>query len=61
MNRAATRGFIIFQGLSKNEEYDLNDHLTVMLEKGKTFSFETSFDKKSQLVEEELLIDFIIK
>ena len=52
---------IIFQGLSKNEENDLNDHLTVMLEKGKTFSFETSFDKKSHLVEEELLIDFIIK
>ena len=52
---------IIFQGLSKNEENDLNDHLTVMLEKGKTFSFETSYDKKSHLVEEELLIDFIIK
>ena len=52
---------IIFQGLSKNEENDLNDHLTVMLQKGKTFSFETSFDKKNLLVEEELLVDFIIK
>ena len=52
---------IIFQGLSKNEENDSNDHLTFMLEKGKTFSFETSFDKKSLLVEEELLIDFIVK
>ena len=52
---------IILQGLSKNEENDSNDHLTFMLEKGKTFSFETSFDKKSLLIEEELLIDFIVK
>ena len=52
---------IIFQGLSKNEENDINDHLTVMLENGKTFSFETSFDKKNLSVEEGLLIDFIIK
>ena len=51
---------IIFKGISKDESNDLNDHLTFMLEKGKTFTIQTQYDKLYHTVVDEEIIDFIV-
>ena len=51
---------IIFEGISKNESNDLNDHLTFMLPKGETFTFQTQSSKLYHTVGKEEIIDFII-
>ena len=51
---------IIFDGISKNESNDSNDHLTFMLQKGETFIFQTQSHQLNHTVEDEDIIDFII-
>jgi hypothetical protein len=51
---------IIFKGISKNENNDLNDHLTFMLPKGETFTFLAPYNQLNHTVKDEEIIDFII-
>ena len=48
-----------FEGVTKNEEYDANDHLTVMLPKGKTFQIKSENDVQTIDVEKEEIINLI--
>ena len=46
-----------FEGISKDETCDLNDHLMVMLPKGKTFTVKSNNDIRVLEVEEDCIID----
>ena len=52
---------VIFEGKSKNESCDLNDHLIVLLQKGKTFTFKTEYSKEKLLIQNEQIVDLGIK
>ena len=49
-----------FEGVSKSEACDLNDHLTLMLPKGKEFIIKTKHDQKKISIEKEEIIDLKI-
>ena len=49
-----------FEGVSKSEAFDLNDHLTLMLPKGKEFIIKTKHDQKKISIEKEEIIDLKI-
>ena len=49
-----------FEGVSKSEACDLNDHLTLMLPKGKEFIIKTKYDQKKISIEKEEIIDLKI-
>ena len=49
-----------FEGVSKSEACDLNDHLTLMLPKGKEFIIKTKDDQKKISIEKEEIIDLKI-
>ena len=49
----------IFEGVSKGESCDANDHLTVMLPKGKTFTVKSVSDIQMIDVVEEYIIDLM--
>jgi hypothetical protein len=46
-----------FEGVTKNEDYDANDYLTVMLPKGKTFQIKSENDVQTIDVEKEEIIN----
>ncbi len=47
----------IFEGVSKGESCDANDHLTVMLPKGKTFTVKSMSDVQTVDVVKEYIVD----
>jgi len=47
----------IFEGVSKGESCDANDHLTVMLPKGKTFTVKSTNDVQTVDVVKEYIVD----
>ena len=47
----------IFEGVSKGESCDANDHLTVMLPKGKTFTVKSTNDVQKVDVVKEYIVD----
>ncbi len=49
-----------FEGVSKSESSDANDHLTLMLPKGKEFIIKTNSDEKKINIEKEEIIDLKI-
>jgi len=49
-----------FEGVSKSEACDLNDHLTLMLPKGKEFIIKIKHDQKKISIEKEEIIDLKI-
>ena len=49
-----------FEGVSKSESSDANDHLTLMLPKGKEFIIKTNGDEKKINIEKEEIIDLKI-
>jgi hypothetical protein len=48
---------LIFEGVSKGESCDANDHLTVMLPKGKTFTVKSTSDVQTVDVVKEYIVD----
>jgi len=48
---------LIFEGVSKGESCDANDHLTVMLPKGKTFTVKSMSDVQTVDVVKEYIVD----
>ena len=50
-----------FEGKSKNETYDMNDHLTVFLPKGKVFTIKSKNDSQILEVENECLVSLSVK
>jgi hypothetical protein len=50
-----------FEGQSKNETYDMNDHLTVFLPKGKVFTIKSKNDVQTLEVENECLVSLSVK
>ena len=50
-----------FEGQSKNETYDMNDHLTVFLPKGKVFTIKSKNDSQILEVENECLVSLSVK
>ena len=50
-----------FEGQSKNETYDMNDHLTVFLPKGKAFTIKTRNDSQIIEIENECIISLSVK
>ena len=55
--KVKNKNTIIFEGITKDETSDSNDHLTIMLGKGEVFIFETRYGEKQFIVEEETLLD----
>ena len=55
--KVKNKNTIIFEGITKDETFDSNDHLTIMLGKGEVFIFETRYGEKQFIVEEETLLD----
>ena len=49
-----------FEGVSKNESSDSNDHLTLMLPKGKEFIIKTNGDEQKINIEKEKIVDLKI-
>ena len=49
----------IFEGVSKGESCDVNDHLTVMLPKGKTFTVKSISDVQTVDVVKEHIVDLV--
>jgi hypothetical protein len=49
----------IFEGVSKGESCDVNDYLTVMLPKGKTFTVKSMSDVQMVDVVKEHIIDLV--
>ena len=49
-----------FEGVSKNESSDANDHLTLMLPKGKEFIIKTNGDEQKINIEKEKIVDLKI-
>ena len=45
-----------FEGVSKNETYDMNDHLTILLPKGKVFTVKSKNDSQTLETENECII-----
>ena len=58
--KAAANDNFSFEGVSKSEACDLNDHLTLMLPKGKEFIIKTKHDQKKISIEKEEIIDLKI-
>ena len=52
-----SEGEIIFEGDTKDESADANDHLTFMLPKGETWTFRCKNDVVEQLITSELVLD----
>ena len=50
-----------FKGQSKNETYDMNDHLTVFLPKGRVFTIKSENDSQILEVENECLVSLSVK
>ena len=50
-----------FEGQSKNETYDMNDHLTVLLPKGKVFTIKSKNDSQILEVKNECLVSLSVK
>ena len=53
--------YYFFEGQSKNETYDMNDHLTVFLPKGKAFTIKTRNDSQIIEIENECIISLAVK
>jgi hypothetical protein len=49
-----------FEGTSKSEACDLNDHLTLMLPRGKDFTIKTDDDQRKISIEKEEIVDLKI-
>ena len=50
-----------FEGQSKNETYDMNDHLTIFLPKGEVFTIKSKNDSRILEVENECLVSLSVK
>ena len=49
-----------FEGTSKSEACDFNDHLTLMLPKGKDFIIKTAHDERKISIQKEEIVDLKI-
>ena len=52
-----SNGGLLFEGKTKNDSADANDHLTFMLPKGESFTFHSSDDAEEMSIDSESIID----
>ncbi|MDP7007955.1 MAG: transglutaminase domain-containing protein [Phycisphaerales bacterium] len=52
------QGEVVFEGISKDERADANDHLTFMCPQGETYTFQTKSESITKRIDTELIIDF---
>ena len=50
-----------FKGQSKNETHDMNDHLRILLPKGKVFTIQSDYDTQTLEIKNECLVSLSSK